>query len=378
MTYSPLLARPATPFTPPTAGACCAAAPALMDERAAARWRLVARAAALCAERGHRRIALYGAGRHTRTYIRQPWSWHGVRVVAVLDDEPMVERIGGVRVVRPGAVTAPVDAVVVSSDCYEREIYGRARAVFGPLGIPVVRIYGDEPEWEEDAVVVRRLIETCGVPEADARWLVANRSERHDATLPMLIPARTEMHLRRYELAASYARGRRVIDAACGTGYGAAFLVDQAGATGVVGVDVDPGAVRYAARVHCRPGVSFRCAAAERTGEADGSAGLVTSFETIEHVDEPRALLAEFARVLSPGGRLVISTPNDRGLTEFHAHSLTPGAFRGLLEERFRIEGWLGQRAGDAPATDGLPAGMFALEDDRWQAETLLAVATVR
>lgn len=340
--------------------------------------RLIARSAEFCASRGWRRIALYGAGRHTRLHIRQPWAWHGVQIVVVIDDEPATERIGGVPVRRPADVVEHFDAIIVSSECYEGAIHARAQEIFGARGTPILRIYGDEPAWQNDDVTVDRLVRECGVVESDARWLVANRRERHDATLPMLPPARTELHLRRYELASKFARSKRVLDAACGTGYGAALLVDQGEAARVIGVDLDPAAADYARRRFGRSTIEFRQASAAATGLPDGSVDLVTSFETIEHVPDPDAVIAEFARVLTPGGRLVISTPNDWGLTEFHAHSFTPDTLRRVVSTRFTILQDLGQRAGNTPARDDLPPGMFPMDDHAPAAETLLIVADKR
>jgi ubiquinone/menaquinone biosynthesis C-methylase UbiE len=348
---------------------------AFADAISTMRQRLVARAATLCAERGWRRIALYGAGRHTRLFIRQPWAWNGVEVVAVVDDNAQGSRVGGLCVVHPRALETPVDAVVVSSEVYEAAIAERAAAVFGSRGIPVLRIYGDDPAWECDETAVKRLVERCGVSAADAHWLVENRMERHDATLPVLPPARTEMHLRRYELAATMAPGKRVLDAACGTGYGSSMLLRQGEAGIVIGVDIDAATIDYARRRFTSPGLEFRTASATRTGLPDASVDLVTSFETIEHMSDPTALLAEFSRVLAPGGRLVLSTPNDWGLTDFHAHSFGPEEFRTLVANEFHPLRWLAQRAGDTPVLENLPPGVFPVNVPGWRAETLMVIA---
>lgn len=339
------------------------------------RARMVNRAAAECAQRGWRRIALYGGGRHTRVFARQPWGWHGVRVVAIIDDAPTSERIGGVPVVRPEHFREPVDAVVISSDTYEGALAARAAEIFGARGVPVLRIYGDEASWEPDDRAIHRLVSLHGISDADARWLVENRRERHDATLPVLPPARTELHLRRYDLACGYAGAGVVLDAACGTGYGSALLRSQGNASRVVGVDIDPATIDYARRRFGAPGIEFRCASAMETALDDASVDLVTSFETIEHVPDPAALLREFARVLRPGGTLVLSTPNDWGLTEFHAHSFTPEQFRRLVSAQFGSAAWFGQRAGDVPAIDALPPGIFPLDQRGDEPETLLVVA---
>lgn len=110
----------------------------------ALRARLIELTAQVCAARGLRRIALYGAGRHTQSILPGPWNAAGVQVVAVLDDHAAQNRpaIAGVPVVRPEALPVPVDAVVVSSDRFEEAIAARAAAIFGPRAVPVLKLYG--------------------------------------------------------------------------------------------------------------------------------------------------------------------------------------------------------------------------------------------
>jgi ubiquinone/menaquinone biosynthesis C-methylase UbiE len=359
-------------------------AAAVKDRQAAAQridWlqrRLVESVAEQCAARGLRRIALYGAGRHTAPIVRQPWAYRGVTVVAVLDDAPQAPHLRGVPVVRPQDLTQPIDAVVISSDAHEQALFDRATAFFGPRGTRVLRIYGDGDSWQHDEITLARLTAEYALSDADARWLIVNRAERHDATIPMLPPVRTELHVRRYELAGAHARGKRVLDVACGTGYGAGILVDQGGAAAVMGIDIDPLAVDYATRRYGRTNVLFRAASAASTGLADHAIELVTTFETIEHVPDPAALLNEFARVLAPGGTLILSTPNDRGPTQFHVHSFTPDALRKLLTRCFVPTAWWGQRPGNDPRCAGLPAGIFPLGDAALEPETLIVMAARR
>jgi SAM-dependent methyltransferase len=141
-------------------------------------------------------------------------------------------------------------------------------------------------------------------------------------------------HVARYLLAARLAPGRRVLDIACGEGYGSALLA-RAGARSVVGVDIDADTVAYARR---RYGLDFREGDAKRLDLPDGSVDLIASFETIEHVAEPEAVLDELARLLAPGGLLLISTPNAGEYLEdnpFHIHEFTPEEFFGALRARF-------------------------------------------
>ena len=105
-------------------------------------------------------------------------------------------------------------------------------------------------------------------------------------------------HLARYRLAAQLARGRRVLDAASGEGYGSAILA-AAGATSVTGIDLDRDAVDHAG---ARYGLNFEVADVAALPFPEASFDVVVSFETIEHVPDAVAALREFRRVLAPRG----------------------------------------------------------------------------
>lgn len=342
------------------------------------RERVLDRTAAWLAARGVRRIALYGMGRHSRAIIRQPWRFHGIEVVGVLDDHPTAARFVGIPVMLPAeardGAAGQLDAIVVSSTEHEDRIADRAADVFAGTGIEIVRLYTPDDTVWEPGPTIERLV-ACGLERPDAEWLVANRAERHDAMLPVIPPARTELHLRRYELAASVASEHAVsaaADLACGTGYGSDLLARVGGIARVVGVDIDPDAVRYADRYHDAGGrAAFRCADATDTGLDAECVDLVCSFETIEHVEDTHGLLAEFDRVLRPGGALVISTPNKLGPTPYHVHDFGFADFAAALRSRFQIVEWFGQLPSDEVHATDLPPGIWRLnardaERDLW------------
>jgi 2-polyprenyl-3-methyl-5-hydroxy-6-metoxy-1,4-benzoquinol methylase len=225
--------------------------------------------------------------------------------------------------------------------------------------------------------VLQRLTTEFGLSVHDARWLIENRTERHDAMLPMLPPERTELHLRRYELAATLAAGKRVLDAASGTGYGAALLA-RCGAASVDGIELDAAAVDYARRRFARPWkVAFHQGDVTRIDMPSRSFDLITSFETVEHLREPDLMLAHFARLLAPGGTLIISTPNDCGPTPHHFHSFTHDSFRTLLMRHFLRLEWYGQVAGDAVRSGDLPPGMFPLGEGWPRPDFFIVMASV-
>ncbi|GAB5495975.1 MAG: hypothetical protein Phyf2KO_10550 [Phycisphaerales bacterium] len=345
--------------------------------------RLVDQAAVRCAERGLLRIALFGGGTHTRKFIRQPWHWRGITVTCVLDDLIEQTHIDGVPIICPDKLLSSdvhVDAVVISSELQEQTLYERACSLF-EQAVPVLRIYGDpipvhEPGPEGRDRVIDRLID-AGRSSSDAKWLADNRTERHDASVGTLPPARTEIHIRRYILAARFVQNANVLDIACGTGYGSALLSDL-GAKRVTGLDIEQACVDYANTYHQRSNTSYAVADAAATGLESESCDLITSFETIEHTTDPAAVIKEFARVLRPGGVLVISTPNDLGLTDFHEHSLTPDQFTEIVASRFDITHNLGQIPGNDPVEDDLPPGIFKVQDASPKPETLLAIAIKR
>ena len=159
-------------------------------------------------------------------------------------------------------------------------------------------------------------------------------------------------HCHRYAFARRYAHGRRVLDAACGEGYGSALLADVA--QSVVGVDIDAEVVAQARSRYGKDGkVRFEAASVARVPLADASVDLVVSFETIEHLegDDQPAMLAEFARVLAPGGLLILSSPNRpeysdaRGyVNPFHRRELDGPELAALVASHFPAQKWFRQR----------------------------------
>lgn len=353
------------------------------------RERLLDRTAAWLASCGITRIALYPGGRHTRAVIRQPWLFHGIRVTAVLDDQPKARSIAGVPVLSPAAAARSpgFQAVVISTTEHEDALRDRAMAAFAGTAVRVVSLYlPDDSIWEADATLERLIAH--GLSLHDARWLVDNRGERHDALLPIIPPARTELHARRYELAADIAlqhNATRIADAASGTGYGSRLLSTVTSAA-TDGVDLDPQAVDYARRHHaCEGRCIFHVADACRTPLKTNTYDLAASFETIEHVTNATGLVAELHRILKPGGALVISTPNRIGPTPYHVHDFGFPEFAAMIESAFAIDRWIGQSATDEVYAPDLPPGMWPIDpvaamDEKWSSgggkpQFLIAVA---
>lgn len=152
--------------------------------------------------------------------------------------------------------------------------------------------------------------------------------------IPKLAGDRIEAdHMERYRFAAKYAKGKSVLDIACGYGYGGQIF-SEAGCTFYEGVDINKALVENASKVF----------GSDRVNYLYGDAGsfvsemkydLVVSFETIEHISSYRAALDRMYENLAPGGTLIISSPNrpvtspsaknisDKPLNKFHTQEFT-------------------------------------------------------
>ena len=157
-------------------------------------------------------------------------------------------------------------------------------------------------------------------------------------------------HWHRYAFAARFAPGKRVLDAACGEGYGAALLSRTA--ADVVGVDVDAASVAHArARYGARPHLHYEQADATALPFPPSSFDLVVSFETLEHLAAQEQLVAGFARVLAEDGLLLISSPDKLTYSdqagfrnEFHVRELYRDELLSLLEPHFPFVRLYGQK----------------------------------
>jgi ubiquinone/menaquinone biosynthesis C-methylase UbiE len=155
-------------------------------------------------------------------------------------------------------------------------------------------------------------------------------------------------HVARYKFALTYVTEKVVLDIACGTGYGIGLL--QGTASFVCGVDVDAEAA-VQARSECGVNAVVILGDGLRLPINDQSFDVVTSFETIEHLNERAAFLRELRRVLKPGGFLLLSTPNahytrpvdGKPSNPFHVYEYTPEELREELSSVFLIEEHLGQ-----------------------------------
>jgi ubiquinone/menaquinone biosynthesis C-methylase UbiE len=173
-------------------------------------------------------------------------------------------------------------------------------------------------------------------------------------------------HRARYRWAARLVEGKAVLDCACGTGYGLEMYA-AAGAGALTGVDVDAEAVEQSKRRNGEGATILKGDIRELPLE-DDSFDVVTCFETIEHVEDATAGIAELHRVLKPDGILVISSPNPDvyvGHNEHHVHEFRPAELVEAVGKHFAKTAVYEQRAwlGSSIAAGGEGARARSNED---------------
>ena len=166
---------------------------------------------------------------------------------------------------------------------------------------------------------------------------------------------RSDAHCIRYHKAAEYIRpGDRVLDVACGQGYGSHILYSISKARSVIGIDLSDFSIDYANAHYGRSdAVRFEVGDAQALSQIpDNSIDFITAFETIEHVPDPDAYLTQLKRVLKPSGRLMVCAPNNwvdetgKDPNPYHLHVYT---WERLIDEcgsYFLLENGFFQTAG--------------------------------
>lgn len=177
-----------------------------------------------------------------------------------------------------------------------------------------------------------------GIPEENY-WF-----RRHEAAYLALLP---------------YCEDATVLEAGCGEGYGAALIAERAAR--VLALDYDEQTVRHVAR--CYPQAGTVQGNLAFLPLRPSTMDVVATFQVIEHLWDQAGFLAECHRVLRPGGRLIVTTPNrltftpdsDTPLNPYHTRELAPSEMDTLLREAgFEVELLHGLRHG---------TGMRALDE---------------
>ncbi|MBU0923017.1 class I SAM-dependent methyltransferase [Patescibacteria group bacterium] len=149
--------------------------------------------------------------------------------------------------------------------------------------------------------------------------------------------------LARYEFAKRcFGKNAKVIDIGCGTGYGSAVLGEK---YEVTAIDNNNEAIEYANK-HYSKKARFLKANATTLPFEDSKFDAACSFEVIEHLKDTHKFMKEVHRVLRPGGKFILSTPNkffhstgDKLKSPYHIKEYTAEELGHLLNKYFKTVG---------------------------------------
>ncbi|MEC3973830.1 class I SAM-dependent methyltransferase [Amycolatopsis sp. H20-H5] len=171
----------------------------------------------------------------------------------------------------------------------------------------------------------------------------ATRAEALHLTGERTVPGIAEENywFRRHEAAYGallpYCAGAKVLEAGCGEGYGAGLIATLAAR--VLALDYDVPTTEHVARRY--PDVAVARANLAYLPLRGASVDVVANFQVIEHLWDQAGFLAECHRVLRPGGRLLVTTPNrltftpdsETPLNPYHTRELSPSEMDTMLRE---------------------------------------------
>ena len=143
-------------------------------------------------------------------------------------------------------------------------------------------------------------------------------------------------HSLRYLFASQFVKSKTILDAACGTGYGASMMLD-AGAKKVVGIDNSAESIEYCKKNYKKDNLEFKTEDCEKIN-LDITFDIVVSFETIEHLKNQDHFLSKVKHLLKNDGMFIVSTPNKETYpsgNQFHFKEFTESEFKLFLGKYF-------------------------------------------
>ena len=156
-------------------------------------------------------------------------------------------------------------------------------------------------------------------------------------------------HLHRYFFALEFVKRGKVLDLACGEGYGAYILSKKADY--ILGLDIDFSVMQYANHKYKKNNLKFLCADMLKMPLKRKIFDVIVCFEALEHIREHNELFVQVKNILKENGVLIISTPNKKVYTDdrnvknpFHVKELYIDEFRTLLKNNFKYFLLFGQR----------------------------------
>lgn len=148
--------------------------------------------------------------------------------------------------------------------------------------------------------------------------------------------ASLQLHLERYNFAGENFKAGRVLDIACGTGYGSYLLAGkyQNSISEIVAVDISEESIAYARKRYAHPKIKFMVQDAFAFSDHDKFNSII-SLETIEHLHNPFSFVSHLYGMLRPGGILVASAPvtPSTDINSYHVNDFSQNSFRSLFSK---------------------------------------------
>lgn len=221
--------------------------------------------------------------------------------------------------------------------------------------------------------------------EANKKYPIESLLNEKDLHNDMLRQSgrRSDAHIIRYINSLKYIRPNDVVlDVACGLGYGSAILWDGSKARSIIALDDSSFSIDYANNHYSieRSGLTFRKADAHSLKFLDDSSiDIVISMETVEHLKNPDIFFNEVQRVLRPGGRFILSVPNEwiDDPNPHHLHVFNKKSLENKLKKNFIPEIFYGQTAGGGFKLTNSTREWFSFDENNQDkdSEWLIAVA---
>ena len=157
-------------------------------------------------------------------------------------------------------------------------------------------------------------------------------------------------HLHRYRFATELTRGKKVLDLACGEGYGSFMLAEEANE--VIGIDIDEATIKHASSRYEKENLRFiKGSITDIPIKEEKTFDVIVCFEALEHIKEHDELMREVKRLLKTDGIFIVSTPNKYTYTDeagfrnpFHLKELYFDEFKALLKDHFTHTTLYGQK----------------------------------
>jgi radical SAM superfamily enzyme YgiQ (UPF0313 family)/2-polyprenyl-3-methyl-5-hydroxy-6-metoxy-1,4-benzoquinol methylase len=193
---------------------------------------------------------------------------------------------------------------------------------------------------------------------------IVNKGERQ--VTPFIEEIRAD-HRGRYLFAINHLKRGRILDIACGIGYGSKIMAAAAPESIFIGVDINGGAIKYANEYFNLNNITYLCCDALKTVFSEKFDSIV-SFETLEHLENYEQFVGKLLTCLKDDGILIISTPNEAAMPfdkkkfPYHCKHFSKSEMESLLHKNGLSDvAWYSQHDPDSEAVHGDSNGKYLI-----------------